>query len=168
MKQIPGFPKYRITKDGRIWSLYSGKWLNLMENTWGRLRVSLYKNNKGYHRDVHRLVLETFMGACPEGMEACHNNGDRLDNRLGNLRWDTRSNNAKDAVRHGTISFGSGENNVRSKLREKDVINIIHLYNTKLFRQQEIADMYKISQSQVSHIFSRRRWKHLGEDYEVD
>ncbi|WP_396897297.1 NUMOD4 motif-containing HNH endonuclease [Mycolicibacterium fortuitum] len=53
-------------------------------------------------RHVHRLVLETFVGPCPAGMEACHNNGDRFDNRLENLRWDTRSNNNLDKNKHGT------------------------------------------------------------------
>ena len=51
---------------------------------------------------LHRLVLEAFVGPCPEGMEGCHNNGDPSDNRLENLRWDTRSGNRYDSVRHGT------------------------------------------------------------------
>lgn len=51
---------------------------------------------------VHRLVLLAFVGPCPEGMEACHINGDPADNRVENLRWDTRSENQRDRVRHGT------------------------------------------------------------------
>lgn len=61
--------------------------------------VSLGRRNT---RTVHTLVLEAFVGPCPEGLEACHNNGDHADNTLGNLRWDTRSENAKDKTRHGT------------------------------------------------------------------
>ena len=165
MKPIPGFPKYKITKDGRIWSLYrGGRWLSLTENMHGRLRVSLYKNGEQHHKEVHRLVLETFVGPCPDGMQSCHNNGNKTDNLINNLRWDTSSNNHKDTVKHGTSPFGNGESNIRSKLKERDVINIIHLYNTKLFSQQEVANMYKISQTMVSHILNRRRWKHyLGE-----
>lgn len=53
-------------------------------------------------RQVHQLVLEAFIGARPAKMEACHNNGDKTDNRLINLRWDTRSQNIRDRVRHGT------------------------------------------------------------------
>lgn len=53
------------------------------------------------YRLVHRIVLETFVGACPEGMEACHGLGGSLDNRLINLRWDTLSENARDTIRHG-------------------------------------------------------------------
>lgn len=59
---------------------------------------------RGYHL-VHRLVLEAFVGPCPEGMEACHNNGDRSDNRLENLRWDTHENNTSERAIHGTCHF---------------------------------------------------------------
>lgn len=53
-------------------------------------------------RTLHRLVLEAFAGPCPVGMEACHHDGDREHNGIGNLRWDTRSSNARDRTRHGT------------------------------------------------------------------
>ncbi len=56
---------------------------------------------------AHRAVLLAFVGPCPEGMEACHNNGDPLDNRVENLRWDTRSNNTLDKVAHGTHPMAS-------------------------------------------------------------
>ena len=47
-------------------------------------------------------LLEAFVGPCPSGQEACHANDDPRDNRLENLRWDTRSANALDSVRNGT------------------------------------------------------------------
>ena len=47
------------------------------------------------HRNllVHRLVLETFVGPCPDGMECDHRNRDGLDNRVDNLSWVTHSEN---------------------------------------------------------------------------
>ena len=51
---------------------------------------------------VHRLVLEAFVGPCPDKKECCHNNGNSLDNRLTNLRWDTRRANCLDSALHGT------------------------------------------------------------------
>lgn len=51
---------------------------------------------------IHRLVLEAFVGPCPDGMECCHSDLDRSNEALSNLRWDTRSANTLDAVRHKT------------------------------------------------------------------
>lgn len=51
---------------------------------------------------VHKLVLEAFVGPRPEGKEACHDNGNGMDNRLTNLRWDTHKANMADQFRHGT------------------------------------------------------------------
>lgn len=52
-------------------------------------------------RSVHRLVLEAFIGPCPPGMECCHFDDDRSNNRLENLRWDSSSANNYDMVRNG-------------------------------------------------------------------
>lgn len=52
-------------------------------------------------RLVHQLVLESFVGARPEGTESLHWNDIPSDNRLSNLRWGTRSENLHDAVRNG-------------------------------------------------------------------
>ena len=68
----------------------------------GRRYVRLTVENDSHVMRVHRLVLMTFVGPCPEGMEGCHNNGDASDNRLENLRWDTPSENMYDKGRHGT------------------------------------------------------------------
>lgn len=45
------------------------------------------------HRQMHRLLLNA-----PEGVEVDHRNGDRLDNRLANLRLATRAENAQNIV----------------------------------------------------------------------
>jgi hypothetical protein len=106
MKQIPGFPKYSITDDGSVWSTQKkvGKWLKLKKAKFGYLRASLWTGTKVITRMVHCLVLETFVGPCPKGAECRHLNSDPSDNRLNNLKWGTRSENAQDAIRRGTFS----------------------------------------------------------------
>ncbi|GAC81679.1 HNH endonuclease [Gordonia malaquae] len=64
----------------------------------GHLRVDI---DLGRHF-VHRLVMETFVGPCPSGMEVRHLNGEPADNRLENLAYGTRSENVLDSVAHGT------------------------------------------------------------------
>lgn len=64
--------------------------------------VSLSKNGRVIAARIAPLVLAAFVGPCPDGMEGCHNDGDCTNDLLSNLRWDTRSANNLDAVRHHT------------------------------------------------------------------
>lgn len=70
--------------------------------TYGYQRVALTRDNQRIYLLVHRLVLSAFVGPCPDGMEACHEDSNRQNNTVTNLRWDTRSSNNRDRVRHGT------------------------------------------------------------------
>lgn len=85
----------------RYQRVYRGRDLVLKTNKDGYSVVCMSKENKRRYFRVHRLVLETFVGPCPEGMEVCHNNGNPADNRLTNLRYGTKSENAQDIIRHG-------------------------------------------------------------------
>ncbi len=103
-KPVPNFSSYVADKIGNIYNRNHGKILKpYMKN--GYLTVDLYKNKKMYHKKIHRLMLETFVGPCPRGMESCHNNGIKTDNRPENLRWDTHKNNCMDRKRGYTISI---------------------------------------------------------------
>ena len=99
------FPGYQINKRGVVIGKY-GKVLRqhpMKESKPGNLpyfTVTLYKDGKRHHLYVHRLVLEAFVGACPDGKEARHLNGDCQDNRLKNLKWGSKKKNAKDKVKH--------------------------------------------------------------------
>lgn len=61
---------------------------------------------------VHRLVLEAFVGPAPDGMVACHWDDAPGNNVLSNLRWDTASANYADAVRNGRRP-GNGPEDIR-------------------------------------------------------
>jgi hypothetical protein len=81
--------------------------LNIGVHTDGYHVVYLARGGERTQFRVHRLVLTAFVGPCPEGMEGCHNDGNPINNHLDNLRWDTRSANAHDTVRHGAHPMAS-------------------------------------------------------------
>src|SRR5690606_35488380 len=64
--------------------------------------VSICGHGARIRRQVHKIVLEAFVGPRPEGMVSRHLNGNPLDNRLSNLAYGTYSENARDSVVHGT------------------------------------------------------------------
>ena len=93
---IDGFQNYEVSSLGRVRTRRMMK----PNYTNGYEYVSLSKDKKQYRILVHRLVAETFLGPCPEGMECCHLNGDRMDNRVENLEWNTHQKNIGDVVKH--------------------------------------------------------------------
>lgn len=163
LKIIPGFPAYYATEDGRIWSQKTRRFLKPCPLHDGYIRVALCKDLKVHYKRVHRLVLETFIGPCPEGMECCHENDVRADNRLKNLRWDTRENNQRDSIKHGThrCLHQNGRTNPNTKLKEKDVRMIVYMFRTGLFSQKEIAKVYNMGRSSISDIITKKHWKHI-------
>ena len=128
--KVRGASNYRVDRAGHIWSKWRG--------TWKRLKTTKRKDS-GYYvatiyrddglvrvRTVHRMVLEAFVGPCPEGMECCHEDGDKSNNRLSNLYWGTHKENSDDSVRLNLTTKGT--KNGMAKLSEFDVIEIRRLY----------------------------------------
>lgn len=101
---------YEVSNTGHVRSLdrknsigkvVSGRVLTPDTTRAGHKRVKLCREAKEDRFWVHRLVLETFRGPRPDGMEGCHNDGNPANNHIDNLRWDTKSSNALDRRRHG-------------------------------------------------------------------
>ena len=68
----------------------------------GHLQIHLYGPDGAMRTvRVHQLVLEAFVGPCPEGLMACHWDDDPTNNHVSNLRWDTHQSNMRDRVRNG-------------------------------------------------------------------
>lgn len=124
----------------------------------GYHQVNLSKDSKKVYPMVHQLVAETFLGPRPENFDTCHNNGIRDDNRIMNLRYDTRKNNFEDTKIHGTRV--RGEKQGSSKLTEAQVLSIIKDGRT----QKEIAKDYGVGQGHISRLKRGAQWKHLLSD----
>jgi hypothetical protein len=103
VKPVVGYEGlYEVTDQGDVWSLRRGHPLKPQLCYHDRYyQVSLHKEGRLKTYYVHTLVLEAFRGSRPDGHEACHGLGGSLDNRLENLRWDTRCENRLDTTRHG-------------------------------------------------------------------
>lgn len=162
-KDITGFPGYAVSNHGRIRSnKTAGRYSTIIPAS--RLRktyldregyemVNLRKDGKPRTCKVHRIVLEAFVGPCPEEMEACHTNGRPRDNRLTNLRWGTKQSNLKDKIDHGRIPRGSSH--PRARYSDAQISRVRQLGNQGN-RAGEIANITGISIHHVRKVIAGR------------
>lgn len=159
---------YHISINGKVKRIAGGRGarinhiLSYTIGSHGYPSVFLYKNGRREQRLVHSLVLEAFVGLCPKGLECCHQDGDRRNPKLENLRWDTRSSNTLDSIAHGTyIGSSCGSNNKNAKFNEDDVVVIKRLLSEGHLTQSEIGDLFGVSSTTINYIHKRKRWKHV-------
>lgn len=160
IKRIPGWKDYYIDSFGHVYSECNGRMLfeRRPHKSNGYLMMSLGRCRALTVSAVHRLVLLTFIGPCPKGMQGCHNDGNKLNNHVSNLRWDTVKNNIHDKFRHGTMPLG--ERHHKSKLTESNVIEIRSLIGK--VRVMELARRFGVSKSTILFIKNRRTWRHIA------
>ena len=167
LKKINNYPKYLIEKEGKVWSTKTNKYLKSFLRT-GYPSVWL-SNKTGYkYKRIHRLILETFIGPCPNNMMCRHLDGNRLNCNLSNLKWGTMSENQIDRGVHGTSNLGKSYNqgsaHPSSKLREIDVRDIMYLYKTRLFTLKDLAYLYSVYYTTIQKIVNKLTWKHLWKE----
>jgi len=166
-KKIPGYPNYSASNHGDIRRDIGGKGTEAGKihkgtiNSRGYLTVKLYRGNVGKTYTVHALIALTFIGPRPDGLEVCHFNDIKDDNRLGNLIYGTPKLNAHHAKLNGRTR--QGETHGLSKLSEREVHAIRNrLRNGEPIRK--IAGDFGVSSSAVRDILHGRTWKHLKEE----
>jgi hypothetical protein len=116
----------------------------------GYLTVTLSKGEKQSQLMIHRIVAEVFIPCDTANYEVCHNDGNKCNNVVSNLRWDSRSGNFADKIKHGTDA--NGTKNPMAKLNSQQIKEIRNMEGTLT----EIADKFSVSISHVSNIRNRK------------
>ena len=167
-RDIPNFPHYQVSNLGRIRSFLvrgqrqkpcsTPRILIPIHRGKGYYAVNLHRGDDMVMVNIHQAVLNAFIGPCPDGLEACHNNSIRNDNRLENLRWDTRSSNFLDKRKNGTSRCG--EENNKAKLNTAQVLEM----RERAFHGESfgvLAEDYGISDTHVKRVVERVVWQHI-------
>jgi hypothetical protein len=137
----------------------SGKVLAPTKDRNGYWRVSICGPEKPTSLMLHRLVLSAFCGEPPfEGAQACHNDGDKDNCRLANLRWASAIENQKDVERHGRRC--RGERVYGAVLTENGVREIKQKIADGL-RNRPIAEQFGVSISTIHLIRHGETWRHV-------
>jgi hypothetical protein len=169
-REIPGLPGYAADTDGNIWSEWkkrriggnrggmesyqSGEWHQLKPAVTSSGYLAFAAKRTTFH--VHKAVLLAFVGPKPEGCNECrHLDGNRLNNRLGNLCWGTYTENQEDRKRHGTMP--KGEENGNSKLTAEQVEEIRKLRESGM-SYRKIAAKYGVHMGAIWYVVNTG-WK---------
>jgi hypothetical protein len=186
-KAVPGYePYYEASSLGAVRLAKTGRLLKpWIEN--GYPKVGLWLNGRCKKRFVHTVVLETFVGPCPDGMQCRHfPDPARANVALDNPSWGTPTDNARDRVVHGTMPRGEnhwhstkphrtprgdshyartrperlarGERVGGAKLTECGVDTVLWMLNCGV-KQAPIAWMCRVDQTLVSSIKLGKVWK---------
>lgn len=171
-KSHPDFPGYLIGDDGTVWSCWKRTQHSAVRVSHRVRKLTPGLNGSGYQfvrlkfrgtkqqviRRVPRLVLETFVGTCPDGFQAMHGDGCIDNNSIANLSWGTPKDNAADRDAHGTTARGSKVGT--AKIDESQASRILKL-RAEARSLQSIADEFGISKRQVGRIVHGESWRHV-------
>jgi len=153
-REIPGYEgRYSASSQGRVLGP-SGKILKPWIHK-GYPYVHLGAGNKTL---VAYVVLLAFVGPRPPGYSICHGNGDRLDSRLENLRYDTAQENTRDTVMYCGINT--------QKLSPLDVLDIARRRKNGE-KRKSLAAEYGVNESTIWRAVTGRSFQRLAEEVSV-
>lgn len=96
---LPGNDQYLLGKDGRVFSVKAGRCIGTPLNSHGYRYVGTKKEGVRKNFLIHRLLMQVYGPEQPaDKPHINHKNGDKTDNRLENLEWCSRSENAIHSV----------------------------------------------------------------------
>jgi len=167
MKDVIGFEgRYKITEDGKVYSVLTGVFLKPSDDTHGYDLVNLTfaerKENgkcKQIVKKVHKLLAFAYLGELPKDKPITnHKDGNKKNNHISNIEYVSYSENLQHAYDNGLrkpVDGLKGENNPSSKLSDIERENMLQrLFNGE--SSQAIAKDYGYSRPHIPKMFKER------------
>lgn len=154
---VPSLEPYEVSDFGRV-------------RRAGRLLLGFFDSD-GYHRistsiagarrqvSVHTMVLFAFVGPRPTPEHQCaHWDGDRIHNRLGNLRWALPPEQYEDRIRHRTDN--GGPRNYWAKLTQEQANEIRQVYTPghPAHGMMALSRRFGVTRGAISGIVHKGGW----------
>ncbi len=138
-KDIEGYEGlYRISNCGNVMSLIKNRVMTPAACGSGYLKVMLCKEKTYKNKMIHRLVAEAFIPNPENKRTVNHIDGNKHNNDVSNLEWNTYSENLKHAYKHGLNYWCEGKGK-----EQRAVCKIDQFTGEILKTYHSIGDAYK-------------------------
>ena len=167
LAKISGYSGYFVGEDGNIYSFWTmGSNAHIDYNKEprklkggltgaGYLHVTLKKSTNIYiSKDIHRLICKAFYGE--SSLTSSHKDGNKFNNKLSNLIYETYSDNIKRKLLHGTDD--RSYNNSRAKINKKQLKEIKKLLNDGKLTHKEIGEKFSVNRVFITKINCGHRY----------
>lgn len=155
--EFPTDGRYEISSHGRVRNKVTMKVLKPSTGGYGYLLFPRYQGKKYTGMFIHQAVAKAFIGDRPnECFHVSHLDGNKLNNNVDNLVYETAKQNMERKKQHGTHNIGS--KNSQSKLTEIQVIKMRELWDSKKASIKELCKMFDVAQMTVRRAVYRISW----------
>lgn len=157
-----GIVRNAISKSVLIGSIGSNGYrhvsIQIIENGWSISRTL----------SIHRLVATAFIPNPDNKPEVNHINGKKLINWVGNLEWNTISENTIHAIKMGLLIPRKGSESPVSLYTDEQIRYVCSLLQEGIRSKEDISKITGVSRPVVTSVALRKRWNHISKDYKFN
>lgn len=153
---------FRCKKDGSL------KELKHHIDRDGYHHVTIYVNGTPKYSVVSRLVAIAFIPNPENKPEVNHIDGNKDNNNVSNLEWNTTKENIHHAWRTNLAKAKKGENHPNSIYKESDIRKVCKLLESNEMTMKEISNQTKIPYTIVKQIKNKILWKDISKEYKIE
>lgn len=158
---IPGFPSYKITPNGEIFSLIQNRPLTPKFKSMGYPYVTLKVDGKRISCGIHRLLALAFLPNPLDLPEVNHIDGNKANNQLSNLEWVSGADNIRHAFKIGLASKNAA-------IDYKDIPLIIEQLTHGKETWTTLTKKYKLSDASIIRKLVKRDMERQGKHVEFN